>query len=119
MKGLTTNFYLIEGKFSLSEGAPKVDNAIWFYGIFNKFRVYASDFGADFVSLVQKPVGTLIINKAIILGNLRRGLQKYVPNTVIRKIDIGYSGNDRTNFSMVIEYSSVIENTTIQGVTFV
>lgn len=120
MKGLPCRFQLKNGKFTLIDGVEKSRDSIWFYCIFDKFRVYASDFGANFVSLVQKPVAYLIMNKTIILGSLRKGIQKYVPNVTIKDIDIGYTSNNRRDYSMKIEYNSVQENKTeIQDVTFV
>lgn len=120
MKGLPSRFYLQNGRFVLTGGIEKSRDNIWFYCIFDKFRIYTSDFGANFVSLVQKPVASLIMNKTIILGNLKKGIQKYCPNVTVRNIDIGYTSNDRRNYSMMIEYTSVQENKTeVQDVTFV
>lgn len=120
MKGLSCRFYIKKGKFALTEGIEKSRDNIWFYCIFDKFRVYSSDFGANFVSLVQKPIAYLIMNKTIILGSLKKGIQKYVPNVSVKNIDIGYISKDRRDCSMMIEYNSVQDNKTeIQDVTFV
>lgn len=120
MKGLPCRFYLKNGKFALVEGVEKARDGIWFYCIFDKFRVYTSDFGANFVSLVQKPIAYILMNKTIILGSLKKGIRKYVPNVTVRGIDIGYTSNDRRNYSMKIEYDSVQEDKTkVQDVTFV
>ncbi len=119
-KGLPSRFYLKDGKFVLTNGVEKSRDNIWFYCIFDKFRIYTSDFGADFVSLVQKPIAVLIMNKTLILGKLKKGIQKYVPNVTVNNIDIGYTSKDRRNYSMMIEYTSVQENKTeTQDVTFV
>ena len=120
MKGLPSRFEVTNGKFQLVEGVKKARENIWFFCIFDKFRIYTSDFGADFVSLMQKPIAYLIINKTIILGSLRRGIQKYVPNVKVRNIDIGYISKDRKDYSMMIEYDSVGEDKTkTQDVTFI
>lgn len=120
MKGLPSRFYLQNGKFVLTEGIEKCRDNIWFYCIYDKFRIYTSDFGADFVSLVQKPIAYLIMNKTLILGTLKKGIQKYVPNVSVKNIDIGYTSKDRRNYSMMIEYTSVQENKTkTQDVIFV
>lgn len=110
MKGLPCRFYLNKGRFVLTEGVEKSRDNIWFYCTFDKFRVYTSDFGANFVSLVQKPIAYLIMNRTIILGTLKRGIQKYVPNVKVRNIDIGYASKDRKDYSLMIEYDSVREN---------
>lgn len=119
-KGLPSRFYLRKGKFVLTEGIEKSRDNIWFFCVYDKFRIYTSDFGADFVSLVQKPIAYLIMNKTLILGALKKGIQKYAPNVKVKNIDIGYTAKDRRNYSMMIEYDSVQENKTkIQDVTFV
>lgn len=119
-KGLPSRFYLKKGRFVLTEGVEKSRDNIWFYCIFDKFRIYVSDFGANFVSLVQKPVAYLIMNETIILGSLKKGIQKYVPNVKVKDIDVGYMSKDRKNYTMMIEYNSVQENKTeIQDVIFV
>lgn len=120
MKGLPSRFYLRDGKFVLTNGVEKSRDNIWFYCIFDKFRAYFSDFGANFISLIQKPTSYIIGNKTILLGSLKKGMQKYVPNVKINSIDIGYIGNDRKNYSVKIEYSVTEENKTeTQDVTFV
>lgn len=119
-RGLPSRFQLHNGRFMLAEGVEKSRDNIWFYCIFDKFRIYTSDFGANFVSLVQKPTAYLIMNKTIILGSLKKGIQKYVPNVKVKDIDIGYTSTDRKSYSMMIEYMSVQENKTeIKDVTFV
>lgn len=120
MKGLQTNFELKNGAFLLTEGVEKSRNNIWFFCIFNTFRVYCSDFGGHFLRLQQKPVSYIIENATIILGNLRKGIIRYVPNVQVRNIDIGYLSEDRKQYSVMIEYNSVLEDKTeINDVTFV
>lgn len=120
MKGLPCRFQLIGGKFRLAEGIEKSRDDIWFYCIFDKFRIYTSDYGADFLSLVQKPIAALIMNKTLILGGLKKGIQKYVPNVSVKSIDIGYTSTSRRDFSMMVEYTSVSETKNeIQDVTFI
>lgn len=120
MKGLSSRFNLTEGKFQLTDGVAKSRENIWFYCIFDKFRIYCSDFGANFVTLVQKPIGYLIMNKTILLGSLKKGMQKYIPNIKVKNIDIGYTSKNRRDYSMMIEYTSVQDDKNeIKDVTFV
>lgn len=120
MKGLPCGFTLKNGRFVLVEGVEKSRDNIWFYCVFDKFRVYTSDFGANFVSLVQKPIAYIFMNKTIILGSLKKGIQKYVPNVKVKDIDIGYTSANRREYTLKIEYDSVQEDKTrIQDVTFV
>ena len=119
-KGLPSRFTLQKGRFVLLEGSEKSKDNIWFYCIFDKFRVYTSDFGANFISLVQKPVAYLVMNKTVILGALKKGIQKYVPNVTVEDIDIGYTSKSRKTYSLMVVYNSVQEDKTeIQDVTFV
>ena len=120
MKGLPSRFNLKNGRFALVDGVEKSRDSIWFYCIFDKFRIYCSDFGAYFVTLVQKPIAYLVMNKTIILGTLTKGIQKYVPNVTVNNIDIGYVSQNRKEYSMLIDYNSVQENKTeVKDVTFV
>lgn len=120
MKGLPCRFLIKDGKFQLTNGVEKSRDNIWFYCIFDKFRIYTSDFGVNFQTLIQRPIAYLIMNRTIILGTLKKGIQKYVPNVNVNNIDIGYLGNDRKNYSMLIEYDSVQDDkTTVHDVTFV
>ena len=120
MRGLTSRFHLKDGRFQLTSGVEKSRDNIWFYCVFDKFRIYASDFGANLVSLVQKPIGYLLMNKTIILGTLQQGIQKYVPNVTVEDIDIGYTSTNRTEYSLRIEYNSTREDkTTTKDVMFV
>lgn len=120
MKGLTCRFLIKDGKFQLSNGINKSRDNIWFYCVFDKVRVYTSDFGANFQILIQRPIAYLIMNRTIILSTLKKGIQKYVPNVDVTNIDIGYLDNNRKNYSVLIEYNSVQDDKTIiQDVTFV
>jgi len=120
MKGLQTNFELQNGGFLLTSGSEKAKNAIWFFCIFEKLRVYTADFGGDFLSLVQKPVATLLLHRTIILGNIKRGIQTYVPTVKVNTVDIGYALDSRKDFSMLIGYSVTDENNvTTNEVTFI
>lgn len=119
-KGLPSRFTLEKGKFSLKSGIEKSRDNIWFYCVFDKFRIYSSDFGANFLSLVQKPISYLLINKTVILGSLMKGIQKFCPDVMVKNLDIGYTSHDRRNLSLLVEYDSVQEdNTKVQDVTFV
>lgn len=120
MKGLTCRFQLHKGKFQLTEGNIKVKDSLWFYCTFDKFRVYLSDYGADFLSLVQKPLTSLQLNRTLILGKLQKGVEKYVPDVKVRGIDIGYDVSDRTSYHLLIDYEAIVEeNTKINDVMFI
>ena len=120
MKGLSCRFQLYKGKFQLTEGPLKVRDSLWFYCTFDKFRVYLSDYGADFLSLVQKPISTLQLNRTLILGKLQKGVEKYVPDIKVNGIDIGYDMADRTEYHLLINYDAVLkDNTKINDVIFI
>lgn len=120
MKGLSARFNIENGKFKLIDGKEKASENIWFYCIFNKRRNYVSDFGSIFVSLSQRTSNYLVLNRTLILGSLIKGIQKYVPNVIVKNIDIGYLGNNRRDYSMVVEYDVKADDKSVSsGVTFV
>ena len=119
-KGLTTHIKLQNGRFQLIDGVEKARDGIRFYTIFDKFRVYVSDFGANFVSLLQKPASYIQVNSTIILGVYKKGVEKYVPNVKVNSIDVGYLTKDRKTHTLKLGYSVEEENkTTVQDVIFV
>lgn len=107
MTGLNCNFNLDGGKFLLSSGKEKARDAIWFYCVFDKYRVYDSAFRSNFILLLQKPVSTIIMNRTIILGLLRKGIEKYVPSVEVKKIDLGTLPNDRKSLVALLEYNTI------------
>lgn len=120
MKGLSCRFQLKNGAFQLTGGADKARDNVWFYCIYDKFRVYCSDFGGNFVSLVQKPVSYLQLNKTLILRKLQVGIEQYCGDVKVGGIDIGYFASSRKDYRMQINYSYKEEDNTIsQDVTFV
>lgn len=124
MKGLTTNFTIQEGKFSLSSGVEKARDSVNFYCGFDKSRTYLSDYGKNSVSLLhslmQKPISYIQRNSTLILGMLQKELQKYVPNIKVKDIDLGYFPENRRQYLVKIEYTSIQEDKSeIDDVTFV
>lgn len=119
-KGLTTQISVVEGRFLLTDGVEKARDGIRFYTIFDKFRVYVSDFGSNFVTLLQKPVSYVQANSTILLGVYRKGVEKYVPNVKVNSIDIGFLVSDRKTHVMKVDYSVKEEDKTVtQDVIFV
>jgi len=112
-KGLTTQVNVVNGRFLLADGVEKARDGIRFYTIFDKFRVYVSDFGSNFVSLLQKPASYVQANSTILLGVYRKGIEKYVPDVSINTIDIGYLKSDRKTHVMKIDYSVKEEDKTV------
>lgn len=115
MTGLNSNIILTNGRFTLSKGPDRARDALWFYSIFDRMRVYYSDYGASFVSLLQKPSSVLVANRTILLGILRSGIIKYVPNVTIKNIDMGYLYNNRKQLNLLLEYDVVGEKTTTES----
>ena len=124
MKGLATNFTIQEGKFSLSSGVEKTRDSVNFYCGFDKSRTYLSDYGKNSVSLLhslmQKPISYIQRNSTLILGMLQKELQRYVPNIKVKDIDLGYFPENRRQYLVKIEYTSIQEDKSeIDDVTFV
>lgn len=119
MKGLQTDFKIYKGAFLLTEGVEKATDAIKFFTLFNKFRVYVSDFGSNFISLLQKPTSYIQANSTILLGVYREGIKKYVPSVEINSLDIGYVNNDRKNHVIQINYSLKEDKVKTPNVIFI
>lgn len=120
MKGLESRFTLQQGKFVLTEGIQKSRDAIWFYCIFDKYRVYTSDFGARLHILLEKPISYLNANRTILLGRLSTGIAQYVPSVVVRSLDFGFTSQNKKSVSLRVDYDSVTEDKVkINDVTFV
>ena len=119
MKGLQTDFRLHNGAFLLTEGSEKAADALKFFTLFNKFRVYVSDFGSNFISLLQKPTSYIQANGTILLSVYKNGVKKYVPSVEINSLDIGYLNNDRKNHVIQINYSLTEGKTKAPNVIFI
>ena len=124
MKGLPTNFTLFRGAFLLVGGIDKTRDDINFYCNFDKRRVYLSDYSKNSVSLLhsltQKPLSYIQRNSSLILGMLQSDIQKYVPGVKIHDIDLGYFPENRMQYLVKLEYSSIQEDKSeIDDVTFV
>lgn len=124
MTGLATNFNIQNGRFSLSSGIEKTRDSVNFYFGFDKSRTYLSDYGKNSVSLLhslmQKPISYIQRNSTLILGMLQKELQRYVPNIKVKDIDLGYFPENRRQFLVKIEYTSIQEDKSeIYDVTFV
>ena len=124
MTGLATNFNIQNGRFSLSSGIEKTRDCVNFYCGFDKSRTYLSDYGKNSVSLLhslmQKPISYIQRNSTLILGTLQKELQRYVPNIKVKDIDLGYFPENRRQFLVKIEYTSIQEDKSeIYDVTFV
>ena len=120
MTGLNTDIPLKGGRFQLKDGVERSRNAIWFYCMFDKIRVYFPNFGGNFLALQQKPVSYIISNAPILLNQLKLGIQKYVPSVIVKDLDVGYISADKKEYSVKIEYTSKTDDKqTIKDVTFV
>ena len=60
------------------------------------------------------------MNRTLIIGNLQKGIKKYIPGVSVKTIDVGYFANDRTEYHLKIEYTSTDDKQNkIDDVTFV
>ena len=119
MKGLNCNFPLVEGRFQLTQGAEKARDSIWFFSIFDKKRPYTMDYGANFISLLQKPLSYVQINRHILINLLRVGVERYVPEVTLQKVDFGYLKSDRKSLHVQLEYTYQGEQATETEVIFI
>lgn len=120
MRGLSSNIRLQDGRFFLDDGSIKARDSVLFYCTFDKYREYASDYGARFVTLEQKPASYIQANRTILLNVLAKGFKKYVENVTIRDIDMGYIGSNRQQLRLRLEYSAMSSSNQVEnGVIFV
>ena len=69
---------------------------------------------------MHKPISYIHRNSTLILGMLQKELQRYVPNIKVKDIDLGYFPENRRQFLVKIEYTSIQEDKSeIDDVTFV
>lgn len=123
-KGLPANFILQRGRFLLSSGVEKTRDSVNFYCRFEKRRTYLSDYGKNSVSLlrslIQKPISYIQRNSTLIFGIMQKDLQKYVPGVKVRDIDLGYFPENRRQYLIKIEYTSIQDDKSeIDDVIFV
>ena len=59
------------------------------------------------------------MNKTLFTGIWRTGINKYVPNVNLRNIDMGYVGTDRKRVTLLIEYTTIEEQTEETEVIFI
>lgn len=114
-KGLSCRFNLEDGKMVLSSGKTLASDSIWMYCIFDKFRIYTSDYGARIYQLLQRPTSYITQNRTILLSNLQNGINKYVPGVTLNSIDIGFFMADRKSLRMMIDFSAQEESNIISN----
>ena len=118
--GLISRFSLENGKFVLTDGIEKASNSVRFFCTFDKFRVYCSDYGARVVSLTQKPISYIFINRSLIIGSFKAGIQKYTKDVRILDIDFGYTIDNKKEVKMKVEFSAIKNGGSVgNGVIFV
>lgn len=114
-RGLRCRFQLENGKIVLSSGKLLGSDSIWMYCIFDKFRIYTSDYGARIYQLLQRPTSYITQNRTILLRNLQIGINKYVPHVTLNNVDIGYFMHDRKTLRMMVDFSAEEESNIISN----
>jgi hypothetical protein len=93
--------------FLLVNGPKKVaENISMFLAFKGWFRRYYEDFPPPLYQLMQRNISLLLINKAVILGNLYRTMTKYIRGVKVDAIDLKYEpARDRKQIKLTIGYS--------------
>lgn len=103
-KGLSHKFYLVKGKFNLTESYEKAnDNLSFFATFFDFFRVYLQDYCFQASALLQKPESFLFATKTRILYSLQSSINVYVGGMQVDKIDLVKT--DTKDFLILVENS--------------
>lgn len=93
--GLSFRFTLKKGALSFTSGEQKVVDNLFFFMQFGKnSRIYLRDFTPDADWLLQKPISTITLLKGLFLGQLRTRIVKYIPEIVVKKLDVVYDRNN-------------------------
>jgi len=120
MNGLSHKFTIVGGKFGFTSGAEKATDDLHFYLAFiGWFRVYAEDFPADILSLIQKPTSYLETIKVMLLGRILNGLRKYVTAVLVKEANFA-KADDRKTYVLGLSYTYVTEpDEVLASVTFI
>ncbi len=119
-RGLSHRFYIKDGKFSLSEGATKAKDCVFFIILFDAIpRIYYPEIASKLLFLKQKPSSFITLYKTLLLGRLRDILLKYVNNISLIALDIiSYRANGEKKVEIRIDYiykgSSYVQDTAVK-----
>lgn len=109
--GLPVNFSLTSGgAFQLIGGTKKAeDNVTMIIGFIGHFRIYVEDFVPDILWLLQKPIGAVESQKALILGRFLTSFNKYVKSVKVEKINSQYDYKERKVFGIGLQYYYILK----------
>jgi hypothetical protein len=120
-RGISHKFTLNNGRFEMKGGTEKVTDNLYFTLQFvGFFRIYYPDFVLNLSWLLQKTSSRIGAFKTLVLGNVKKSLDKYFPTVKIDGINTIYKYNDRKGFGIAITYSFRLEQETqYTAVTFI
>ena len=105
--GLSHNFNLKQGKFVLTGGQNKLKDSLFFLLLFDTIpRIYQADFAPKVMWLIQKPMSYVDTYKILLLGRLKKIVQKYVSDIKIDSIDIiSNRSRGEKSYDLSVNYS--------------
>lgn len=111
--GLSHNFTLSEGAFTLTGGVEKATDSFFFFLSFAGWlRIYWEDFCPNsLVQVWQKPTSYIKQRKVLILGELTNAMRKYLPFLKVAAIDLtnNPNGNDRKEYLLGVKFDYLLE----------
>ena len=108
--GLSSDFYISDGKFSLTGGIDKCINAVSFHMQFMSWhRIYFSDFIPDLSAILQKPNSVVEAFRTIILGNIKKSFDKYSKSVIIDRLNVERNPTNLKEYGFLIQYTPIIQ----------
>lgn len=99
-----------KAKFQLIGGSKKADdNVTMMLGFIGWFRVYYQDFVPQVLELIQKPTSTVYSLRSIIVGKLRKSINKYIPIINVKGVSMVYDYRDKKLFTIALDYDFNLE----------
>lgn len=119
LTGLNANMKLDRGKIVLSSDIDRHRDAIWFFCVFDKYRIYLSDFKSNLFSLLQRGHSYILRYRPILLGNLQTGVEKFTKGIKVNRIEFG-TFEGQKDLVVAVDYTSeVVEDTDNTDVIFI
>lgn len=104
-KGLPTNFELVNGKFGLIGGKPKIDdNVRMVVCFFGWFRYFTPDFVVNFYKFYQQTTSYVNQYKNVFRLRTLQAVAKYIPFGEFYTVDVLSNFNERKKLSIVFQY---------------
>lgn len=104
-KGLPSNFQLVNGKFQLIGGRPKIDdNVRMVVCFFGWFRYFTPDFVVNFYKFYQQTTSYVNQYKNVFRLRTLQAVEKYIPFAEFYTVDVTSDYGDRKKLNIFFQY---------------